>query len=300
MDYKNIFKNREKRLKIIDFFKFVPDKLYLKIVFKIKTGKNLNLKKPSGFNEKINWLKLNNKNLEYTNYVDKYEVRKIVASILGEEYLIPILGKWEKFEDIDFETLPKYFVLKCNHDSGSTKIIDKDKLDDKSMKELRDFFTNRLKMNTFYLGREYPYKNVTPCILAEKYIVDEKINELIDYKFFCFNGEVKLMYIATDRNIGDAKFDFYDTNFNKLNIENIHPNSGKIFEKPNNFEKMIWVSEKLSKSFPFVRIDLYSVNNNIYFGEYTFFHGGGFYLFSPYDWEKKLGDMISLDWRKEQ
>ncbi len=289
MDYKKIFKDKEFRLKLISCLKFMPTKPYLKLLYKIKTGKKLNLKNPQSFTEKLNWLKVNEQNYKFTDYVDKIKVREILEEKLGEDIAIPLLGKWERYEDIDFSTLPDSFVLKCNHDSGSVKII-KNK-NEINHKELAKFFKARLKMNLFSISREYPYKFVKPMIMAEKYMVPENANDIEDYKFFCFNGKPEIMFIATDRN-KDVKFDFFDMDFNHLDIENIHPSSGKAIDKPLTFDKMKEIATKLSQGLKFVRIDLYEINGEVYFGEFTFFHGGGFWCFKPEEWEKKLGDLI--------
>lgn len=292
MDYKKIFRDREKRLKLIDKLSFLPDKPYLKLVFRIKTGRKLNLKNPTGFNEKQNWLKLYEKHPEYTQLVDKLAVREHITEKLGEEYLFPLLGSWDSFDSIDFSALPKRFVLKCNHDSGSVKVVeDKDKLD---KKELKTFFDDRMKMNSFHIGREYPYKDIKPCILCEQYMEAEDGTGINDYKFFCFDGEPEMMFVATDR-ATDVKFDFYDMNFTHLDLYNLHPNSEREIQKPQTFEEMKELCRKLTKGMKFVRLDLYEVDGKVYFGEYTFFHGGGFHLFSPEKWEQYLGSMIHLD-----
>ena len=292
MDYKKIFKNREFRLKLISCLRFIPTKPYLKMVYKIKTGKKLNLKNPIGFNEKLNWLKVNDIHPEYTDLVDKIKVREYVQNKIGEDICFPLLGQWEKYEDVNFEILPEQFVMKCNHDSGSVKIINnKSKIDHN---ELAKFFKSRLKINSYTIGREYPYKNIKPMIMAEKYMVPKGSSDINDYKFFCFNGKPEIMFIATDRST-DVKFDFFDMNFNHLDIENIHPQAGKTIEKPKLFEEMKEIASKLSQGMKFVRIDLYEIEGKVYFGEFTFFHGGGFWLFKPDEWERKLGDWIEID-----
>ncbi len=275
---------------------FMPDKLYLKIHYYLTTGKILNFKNPKGFCEKLQWLKVNDRKPEYTKLVDKLAVREHITKVLGEEYLFPLLGIWKSFDDIDFDSLPEKFVLKCNHDSGSTKVItDKNSLTEQDLGKLSSHFCNRLKREYFYAGREYPYKGIKPCIIAEQFMIDESAPEksIEDYKFFCFNGKPEIMFVATDRNI-DVKFDFFDMDFNHLNIENIHPQSGKDIEKPRLFEEMKEIAAKLSKGIKHVRIDLYDLNGKIYFGEYTFFHGGGFVRMKPDEWETKLGDLINI------
>ncbi len=293
IDYKRIVKNREWRVKISNFLSFIPDRPYLKFVYFLKTGKCLNLDNPEGFNEKLNWLKINDRHPEYSKLVDKYEVRSVIRDKIGEGYMFPLYGVWNSYEEIDFDSLPKQFVLKCNHDSGSVKIIkDKEMI---NHKELKKFFSDRLRVNPYNLGREYPYRSVKPKIIAEKLMGNGKIAPC-DYKFFCFSGKPTIMYIASERET-DCKFTFFDMNFKR--IEEIefytHPSSSEIFAKPTTFEKMKEIAEKLSEGMPFVRIDFFEVDGKVFFGEYTFFSCGGFYLFKPESIEKKLGDLIKLN-----
>ena len=291
IDYKKVIKNRELRLKLIRLLSFIPDKPYIKMVYKIKTGKRLNLKNPQTFNEKLNWLKLHGKREEYTDLADKLKAREYISKTLSPDYLFPLLGVWDSFEEIDFDALPESFVLKCNHDSGSVKIItDKEKADKKA---LARFFNGRLSINPYYLGREYPYKNIKPKIIAEKLMKSSDGKGIRDYKFFCFNGEPKLMYVASDRET-DVKFDFFDMDFNHLNMQNTHPNAETVPQKPQNFEKMKELCGLLTKGKPFIRLDLYEIDSKIYFSEFTFFHVGGFYEFYPEEWNKKLGDLIDI------
>ena len=291
IDYKEIFPNREKRVRFGSWLSFLPDGLYLRLLYRLKTGKRLHLRHPVGINEKMNWLKLHDIHPEYTEYVDKVKVRSVVERVLGPGYFFPLLGTWKHFRDIDFDKLPNEFVLKCNHDSGSVKIIkDKSKM---NKEEMESFFEKRLSIDFSVLGRNYPYKNVERCILAEEYIKAE--GGINDYKFFCFDGVPTIMFIATDRATGDTRFDFYDMDFNHLDIVNIHPHSEKrIIQRPTCFDEMKDIAAKCSKGMKFVRIDLYEVDGKVYFGEYTFFHGGGFYLFKPDHWEKDLGDLIKI------
>ena len=275
---------------------FLPDKMYLQIFYFATTRKFINFKNPKGFNEKLQWLKVNDRRPEYSQLVDKLAVRDHISKVLGEGYLIPLLGKWESFEDIDFNTLPEQFVLKCNHDSGSTKVIkSKSSLTAENINEMRAFYTKRLKQDFYYAGREYPYKGIKPYIIAEQLMVNEAEPQkgIEDYKFFCFNGEPKIMFVATDRTT-DCRFDFFDMDFNHLDLVNIHPNADKPIPKPEKFDEMKEFATKLSQGMRHVRIDLYEINGNIYFGEYTFFHGGGFQLCEPPEWERKLGDWIDI------
>ncbi len=295
IDLRKIF-GRNFRGKVMYALSFLPDKLYLNIFYFSTTGKFINFKNPKGFNEKLQWLKVNDKRPEYTTLVDKLAVREHIKKELGEEYLFPLLGYWEKFDDIDFDALPEQFVLKCNHDSGSTKVIkNKSSLTQTDLDELKKFFTKRLNHDFFFAGREYPYKGIKPYIIAEQFMTNENDPEksIEDYKFFCFNGVPKVMFVATDRST-DCKFDFFDMDFNHLDLINIHPNTDKPIEKPQLFEEMKEIAAKLSKGMRHVRIDLYELNGKIYFGEYTFFHGGGFQLCHPDEWERRLGDWIDL------
>ncbi len=287
----NIFERGFMYLARHGFLNWMPDRPYLEICYKIHIGKKLNLKNPKSFNEKLQWLKLYDRKPEYTKMVDKYEVKKYVADRIGEEYIIPTIGVWDKVEDIDFDKLPDQFVLKCTHDSGGLIICkDKSKLDiEEAKKKLKHFYNRKY----FYLHREWPYKNVKPRIIAEKFMVDESGTELKDYKFFCFNGEPKALYIATDRGI-DTRFDFYDMEFHHMDFTNGHKNSDKSIKKPAGFDEMVKLSKILSKSMPHVRIDFYDINGKVYFGEITFYHMSGFAPFKPEKYDKMFGEWINL------
>lgn len=295
IDLRNIF-SRDFRSKMMYALSFLPDKMYLQLFYFATTRKFINFKNPKGFCEKIQWLKVNDRRPEYSQLVDKLAVRDHITEVLGEEYLFPLLGKWESFQDIDFDSLPEQFVIKCNHDSGSTKVIkNKSLLTAEEINEMKEFYSARLKQDFYYAGREYPYKGIKPYIIAEQLMIDETAPEksIEDYKFFCFNGEPKVMFIATDR-ATDCKFDFFDMNFNHLDLVNIHPNADKPISKPEKFDEMKELAAKLSQGMRHVRIDLYELNGKIYFGEYTFFHGGGFQLCHPEKWERQLGDWIDI------
>ena len=271
----------------------LPDELYLKLLFKHRVGYKLNLRKPETYNEKLQWLKLYDRRPEYTQMVDKVEAKKYVATIIGEKYIIPTLAVYEKAEDIDFDSLPNQFVLKCTHDSGGIVVCqDKSILDKKmAIKKL----SKGLRSNYYYRNREWPYRNVTPRIIAEKYMSDDN-NELNDYKFFCFNGVPEYMFIATDRfnKTEETKFDFYDMDFNHLPFTNGHPNATREIERPQGFEKMQQLAAKLSKGIPQVRVDFYDVNGHIYFGEITFFHWSGMVSFEPIEWDYRFGEKVDL------
>lgn len=276
------------------FWTFLPDKLFIQLMYYANMGKKLDLKNPKTYNEKLQWLKLYDRRPEYTIMVDKYRVRDYVEKTIGKEYLIPLLGKWDDPDEIDIDALPDQFVLKCNHDSGSI-VICKDKADfdfDKAKKMLK----RHLRCGTYIRGREWPYKNVKACVIAEEYMQDDATGELRDYKFFTFNGEVKALFIATDRQneYKATAFDFFDREFHHLDIRHGHPNAGSMPEKPYNFEKMIELAERLSKGIPEVRVDFYEVNQKIYFGEMTFFHRSGWIPFDPEEWDLRFGEWIHL------
>lgn len=252
------------------------DELYLKIVYWLSMGKRLNLKNPTTFNEKLQWLKLYNRKPEYTVMVDKVKAKEYVAKIIGEEHIIPTLGVWDDPAEIDFDKLPNQFVLKCSHDSGGLVICrDKAKLDkDKAQKRI-EFC---LKRNYYIATREYPYKDVPHKILAEKYMTNNGgTEELTDYKFFCFNGHVDCVMVCIDRHIGDTKFYFFNREWKllRLNPRGIAAPEGFTIPKPANMDEMFDMASKLSQGIPFVRVDLYDINNRIYFGEMTFFPDSG-------------------------
>ena len=267
------------------------DRLYIKLDYFSGMKRFPDLEHPKTFNEKLQWLKLNDKHKEYTRLVDKYEVKKYVSDILGEDVIIPTLGVWDRFEEIDFEKLPRQFVLKTTHDSGANVIVkDKNEL---NIEDTKKILKRSLEHNPFYRHREYPYKHVKPRIIAEKFMVDESGTELKDYKFFCFDGEVKFLFVATDRPV-DTRFDFFDTDFNHLPFKQGHPWAKKEIKKPENFEEMKRIASILSKGIPHVRVDLYNINGHIYFGEMTFFHFAANVPFEPAEWDKKIGSWLKL------
>ena len=272
----------------------IPNKLYLKIKYYYRFHKKLNIKHPQTFNEKLQLLKLYDKNPKYTKMVDKYEVKKYIKNIIGEKYIIPTIGIYNNFDDIDFNELPKQFVIKCTHDSGGLIICkDRNKL---NLKKARKKINSSLKTNYFYNGREWPYKNVSPKVIIEKYMDDNKNTQLNDYKIMCFNGKAKCSFVCTERDNKELGLavTFFDLNWNKLPFERHYRVSDKVIEKPKNYSKMIELSEKLANDIPFVRVDWYEINGKLYFGELTFFPGSGFEEFTPEEWDYKLGDMLEL------
>lgn len=283
------------------YFTWLPDRIYIELMFWLQMGHKLNLSTPKTFSEKIQWLKLYNRRPEYTKMVDKYAVKDYVASIIGEEYIIPTLGVWDSPEDIEWDNLPNQFVLKTTHGGGNAGVIickDKTKLiKEDAVRKL----SNSMKQDLYRSLKEWPYKNVVKRIIAEQYVEPDSItHDLPDYKFFCFDGKVKALFIGTERGTGDVKFDYFDADFNHLDLIQQHPQSGKNLPKPLNFDLMKQLASKLSKGIPQVRIDFYDVNGKIYFGEMTFYHHGGIVPFHPAKWDMTFGSWIELPKRKTE
>ena len=256
--------------------KMWPDRLFLSIKYRLIMGYWPNLTSPNTFNEKLQWLKLHDLNPRYTGLVDKVTAKDLVAGQIGrKDIVIPTYGVWQRFDDIDFDSLPDRFVLKTNHDSGCVYVCrDKSKID---KRKLRGKFEKSLACNYFYVAREWPYKSISRCIMAEKFI-QEASGGLTDYKFFCFNGFVDCVMICLDRHLGDTKFYFFDKewNFLRLNERGLAEPEGFTLPKPEGIDEMFAIASELSKGFPFVRVDLYNVDGKIYFGEMTYYPDGGF------------------------
>ena len=266
------------------------DRTYLKIVYNEMTNKKLDLKNPKSFNEKLQWLKLHDRKDIYTTMVDKYEVKNYVSKIIGDDYIIPTIGIYDKFDDIDFNKLPNQFVIKCTHDSGGLVICsDKTTFDiDSAKKKINDC----LHHNYFNTWREWPYKNVKTRIIVEKYMGDD----LNDYKIMCFNGNPYYSFVCSDRNTDKGlHVTFFNDRWTKMNFERHYPSSKEEIKKPIKYDKMLELSKILSQNIPFVRVDWYEINNKIYFGELTFFPGGGYEEFTPEEWDYKLGDLINIE-----
>lgn len=266
---------------------WLSDSIYLFIVYWAYTGRKLNLKNPKTYNEKLQWLKLYDRRPEYSIYVDKYAVRSYVADKVGEKYLIPIYGVYNGIDEINWDSLPDQFVLKCTHGSGSNIICsDKSKLDiDSVKKQLRKW----MKKNWYWFGREWPYKNVKPRIICEKYLQDN----ITDYKFMCFSGKPLLVQIHCDR-YENHTLDFYNCNWEKTEIRRNTPTASNPIPKPKCFEEMLWIAEKLSEDEIHVRIDLYEVNGRVYFSEKTLYSASGFTSFAKQEYDEYLGKLIKL------
>lgn len=275
--------------------RFLPDKLYIQLYYFAAFKKFCNFKNPKSFNEKLQWLKLHDHNPEYINMVDKATAKEYAASIIGKQYIIPTLGIWDKFEDIDFNLLPNQFVLKCTHDSGGVVICrDKSKFD---INSARNTINKSLKQNFYYVGREWVYKKIKPRILAEQYVEDEHEHGLSDYKFFCFNGVADCVMLCVGRESGHTKFYFFDEEWNLCRYNR---SSQKIVDpiniaKPQNIKEMFKVAEKLSSQLKFARIDLYNANGKIYFGEITLCPNGGFDSNILPEIDLYFGDKINID-----
>lgn len=273
--------------------RLLPDKFFIFLKWKgRKMPYNLNLKAPQTFNEKLQWIKLYDHNPLYTKLVDKYRVKEYLERVISSDYIIPLLGAWDSIDEIDWEKLPNQFVMKCSHDCGGM-VICRDKRSF-NISEAKTKLKQAFKKNYYYESREWPYKDVKPKIFAEAYMEDE-FGELRDYKFFCFNGEVKAMFVASDRSKEtETCFDFFDADYNHLPFTQGHPNAKQLPPKPKGFEKMKELASKLSKGIPQVRVDFYDVNGHVYFGEFTFFHFGGMVKFNPIEWDYTFGSWIEL------
>jgi len=280
--------------------KCFPDKLYIDLKYLLRFGHKVNWENPQTFNEKQSWIKINDRNPLYTKLADKYEVKKFVAGVIGEEYVVPCLGIWDKVEDIDYLSLPEQFVIKCTHDSSGAIIVrNKDKIDKASVaKKLKSVF----KRNYYWGLREWPYKEIKPRVIADTFL-DDKTAEgnnisLRDYKFWCFNGVPEYMYCTVkDENLSDIYENFYDKDFNVVNIKHGFPRHTPEFDRPKNYEKMWELAGKLAKASQtkWVRVDFFNVDGKIYFGEFTFFDWGGAQPFDDEQQDYELGEMLSLD-----
>lgn len=273
--------------------RLLPDAVYLKLVYRARIGRPLNLNSPKGFNEKLQWLKLYDRNPLYTKLVDKAEVKPWVAERIGWEHVVPTLGVWDSFDDIDFGALPERFVLKCTHDSGGLAIC-RD-LSTFDMAAARRKIERSLANNYFWSGREWPYKDVRPRIIAEEYLdpAGEQVG-LTDYKVMCFGGQARCEFTCTGRADGNLHVDFFDTEWNHMPFTRHYPNADVPPEAPERLKDMVAMAERLSEGMPFVRVDFYEVAGQYYFGEMTFYPGSGMEEFDPERWDEELGSWIEL------
>lgn len=272
---------------------FLSDKVYLSLRYHERLGKWPDLKSPKLYNEKMQWLKLHDRRSEYSSMVDKYEAKKYIAGLIGEQYVVPTYGVWDRFEEIDFDSLPDQFVLKCTHNSGGIVLCKDKKTLDLGMAKKK--IEKCLKENYFWHSREWPYKNVKPRIIAEKYLDDQQNlgAPITDYKFLCFHGEPKILFLTREIS-ADPYADCYDMNFHKLDLQFPDPNSDEIAQKPARFDEMKELARKLSKEMIHLRVDFYEVNGKLYVGELTFYHCAGLVNAKPEKWNRILGDWIKL------
>ncbi len=275
------------------FYNHMSDEMFLRKKFRVRMGYELDLENPKTFNEKLQWLKLHDRKAEYSTMVDKYEVKNYVAGLIGQEYIIPTYGVWDRFDDIDFDRLPDQFVLKCTHDSGGLVIVrDKKKLDRSAA---RKKIEGCLQREYYWFGREWPYKNVRHRILAEQLLTDEGRDVMIDYKVLCFNGEPRLIEVHQGRYSDHHTQDFYDTDWNLTDIsQSEDPRSFKPIPRPAALEEMVTLSRTLAKGLAHIRVDWYLIDGKLYFGELTFYDGDGFCPFDNPEDDLMLGSWITL------
>ena len=273
------------------------DKIYLSLRYYALYGRSLNWRNPTSFSEKMQWLKLYNRKPEYVIMADKILAKAWVSERIGKDYIIPTLGIWDNADDVDFNSLPNRFVIKCNHNSGTGMYICRDKTK-MNVLEVREGLRKGLQEDYYSYGREWPYRDIPRRIIAEQFMEDSSSpGDLADYKFFCFNGEPRFCQVIRDRSTKET-IDIYDMEWNLMPFRGLNPHAfnGSIpVEKPLHLEQMKSICRKLSENMPFVRIDLYVINGREYFGEITFFPMNGFGTFIPVEWNKKMGDLINLN-----
>lgn len=271
----------------------ISDEEFLRRKYRFSMGKELDLKEPKTYTEKLQWLKLYDRRPIYTEMVDKYQAKQFVAERIGQEYVIPTLGVWESAEEINFDALPEQFVIKCTHDSGSLVICrDKERFDAEAA---RKKLGKSLKRDYYQVHREWPYKNVKKQIIAEVYLEDRADGELRDYKFFSFNGVPRILYITQGRGGGEStSADFFDMDGNHLPFTIDHDMAELPPHLPQNFQLMQRLAARLSDGVPQLRVDFYEVNGKVYFGEMTFFHCSGFKAFHPDTWDHMFGQWVEL------
>lgn len=305
MDYKCLIKNRELRLKILQILSFIPDDLMLRLQYFVKTGHYLNLKKPERFTEKLQWYKLYYKNPLMIQCVDKYDVREYVKSKGLEKILIPCYGVYDSLDSIEWDILPEKFVIKDTLGGGGNAVIIVKNKKEEEVNSIKTQISNWLSVNAHKRtgGREWPYySGKKHRIIIEEYIEPQnKEEQLIEYKFFCFNGKPKWLYVLIDRNFGvGVKLGIFNADFTRIDAERVDEISlDKEIKKPENFEEMKLVSSKLSSDFPEARIDLYNINGEIKFGEITFYDGSGYMKFDPDEFDFTLGKDFILPKKKD-
>jgi len=295
MNYKKYIKSQRLRFIILRLLSWVPDSIMIRVQYRIKTGRWLNLKHPQRFTEKLQVYKLKYRNPLIQQCVDKYEVRHFIES-KGLGYILnDLYGIYDKSTDIDFDCLPEQFVIKTTSGSGGLNVLIVTNKTNAIIRDIEQKVTQWRKNNSGQVnaGREWAYQGIKPRIIIEKYLEDEK--GLIDYKFFCFNGDPKYLYVVTDRIMGESvALGVFDINFNQLPVYRSDERElTKKVEKPQNFEKMVEVVKVLSSDFPHVRADLYNINGRIIFGELTFYDGSGYFMYEPDDFDITAGEFFT-------
>lgn|SRR5699024_1455743 len=294
MNYKNLIKSENSRFKILKLFEFIPDRFMIQLQYFMKSGRIINLKKPKRFSEKLQWYKLYYRDSLMTKCADKYKVREYVSSKGLDDILIPLYGVYDNSEKINMEELPNSFVLKTNNGSHTNILCEnKNELNEFHLKEKLNHW---LFKRTAKAGREWAYYDIEPRIVCEEYLTTYN-NELIDYKFICFNGKVNYVFVNAERESYNGMiFDIYDKEFNKLPYTRKGLRTNEVpLEKPEGYNRMIEIAEKLSSDFPHVRIDLYNISGKIYFGEMTFYHASGYIDFCPDEFDYIIGERFILD-----
>lgn len=283
----------------LKIFRLIPDRRFIKIRYWLVMGKHLNLHNPQLFNEKMQWLKLYDRKVEYKKLVDKFEVRDYVATTIGKEYLIPLLGVYDTFYEINFETLPDQFVLKPTHTSGDVFICkDKAKIDEKKLKKM---ITKWMKRQYYWEQREWQYRDLKPRIICEQYMDDGAAEGLTDYKLMCFDGQVRYIFVCSNRySERGLNIDIYDDNWQMMPYTRRCATNGREITKPDQYDNMRCLAERFAQGLIFLRVDFYIISGYIYFGELTLHPGSGFEAFSPEQFDQMLGSRISLPINKEE
>lgn len=275
--------------------RWMPARMYLSALWRAYFHKKLDWNNPRSFNEKIQWLKVYDKNPLYPTLADKFAAREFIRQVIGEEYLIPLVGgPWESFDEIDFSALPERFVLKTTHDSGGVVICrGKDEFD---LQSAREKLEKSLKRNYYWGGREWPYRDIKPRIIAEVYMENASCGELPDYKFMMFGGEHRCAFVCTNRFLGNKlNVTFFDPDWNRMPFERHYHADPQTLQKPASYDEMIRVANKLSEGLPFLRVDLYEVDGRVYCGELTLYPGSGLETFQPEEWDDRLGEWLELE-----
>jgi len=291
-----VYEHRSRFIHVMNYkiCQILPDPLFLRINFRIRFGMKLNLNNPESFNEKMQWMKLYDRKPEYSRLADKFEVKDYIAKTIGDKYIVPLYGVYNSYEEIDFSLLPERFVLKPTHTSGDVFLCaDKNKID---YARLKEEVNKWLKRKYYWVNREWHYKNIRPRIICEKYIANPSDGDLKDFKFMCFEGEVKCCVVCANRKSpGGLTMDYYDMDWQHLPMMYAWPNNDGLIAKPKHFAEMVEIARMLSRDMPFIRVDLYDTEDQPYFGELTLYPGSGYGLFKPDTYDYLFGSWIHLD-----